>query len=917
MMNALRTLAVSVLASLLSFTAFSQSCNQWLKNTGQPDFVRIGDLDVSGSQITVEASYNMTSLEGPDIVSKHHGSEDVNYLLRTNQAELTTTNGYFTAAASCDIELNKTYHVAMVYDGAALKFYRNGFLMKSVLATGDMVLNNWSTTIGNYAFNPMSAPEYFVGYINEVRIWNVARTQDQIRSYMNLSLPSPTTQTGLLAYYNFNDLTNKQGNALWNGSIGGNATIQQTNPNCSFSPDSCYVPIPPQNLGSIINDYTPVINYDPCTNSLRVGNGSAYNTGDTVLLIQMQGAVIDSSNSSSFGTISNYNNTGNYEFNIVESKSGVDIQLRNKPVNSYDFATGKVQLIRVPYYRNANVNSDLTCLPWDGNIGGVLVFNVENTLQLNANINVTGKGLRGGIGVNTGLGYANCSENEYYYPATSLLAGRKGEGISLVSDNIISGKGTLANGGGGGMDHNGGAGGGGNGGTGGFGGYQWETCNNPGFDNRGIGGNALAYNNIDNKIFMGGGGGAGHGNDVGDTPPTGGNGGGIIIISANNIINNAAEIISNGADGIACVPGPGACHDGMGGGGSGGTILLNVTQFINNIIVSTKGGKGADMISPISTDVSRLGPGGGGAGGVLWLKNNSMPATISYQNAGGQNGVLTTDGNNPWGATAGSAGINLFDLITPVASVPFAPFTINANNDTTVCRSTPVQLVATGGVSYIWSPAQELDDPNIATPIAMPEQTRTYNVLSTDINNCEAEENVTITVRTLPNFTASNDQIICASQQVQLNASGGDNYLWSPAEMFDDPTSAQPVTIPNKTTDYSVNISENTCGLDTTINIKITVTKDAPSAILPNAFTPNNDGKNDCFGIYHLGSVQVAQFTVYNRWGQIIFETKDPNKCWDGTFKGKPQDAGGYPYIIKATSNCGVIFRKGIVMLVR
>ena len=63
---------------------------------------------------------------------------------------------------------------------------------------------------------------------------------------MNTSLPNPTTQVGLLAYYTFDDLTNKQGNATWNGTLGGAAAINQTNPNCNYCADSCGVAIAPQ-----------------------------------------------------------------------------------------------------------------------------------------------------------------------------------------------------------------------------------------------------------------------------------------------------------------------------------------------------------------------------------------------------------------------------------------------------------------------------------------------------------------------------------------------------------------------------------------------------------------------------------------------------------------------------------------------
>lgn len=218
------------------------SCNDWLFVPSVPSCVNIGDLDVQGTQLTVEAVINRTTpytgsdLYAGDVVSKHTAPADANYLLRPSSAEITTTNGYFKTPVICPIELNKTYHIAMVYNGVVLKFYRNGFLMSQIAATGSLFQNNLSTLIGHYS--GIFTNEGFVGYINEVRIWNTARTQDEIRTYMNTSLPVP--QTGLLAYYVFNNLLNKQGNATWNGTLNSNAQINQTNPACSsFVIDSC------------------------------------------------------------------------------------------------------------------------------------------------------------------------------------------------------------------------------------------------------------------------------------------------------------------------------------------------------------------------------------------------------------------------------------------------------------------------------------------------------------------------------------------------------------------------------------------------------------------------------------------------------------------------------------------------------
>ena len=108
----------------------------------------------------------------------------------------------------------------------------------------------------------------------------------------------------------------------------------------------------------------------------------------------MKGAVIDSSNTASFGTVTNYKNAGNYEFNYVKSKAGNIIELKDSLTRAYDIATGKVQLIRVPYFNTINIAATLTCLPWDGSKGGVLVLNAKDTVNLLADIDLSGKGFR-------------------------------------------------------------------------------------------------------------------------------------------------------------------------------------------------------------------------------------------------------------------------------------------------------------------------------------------------------------------------------------------------------------------------------------------------------------------------------------------------------------------------------------------
>lgn len=315
----------------------------------------------------------------------------------------------------------------------------------------------------------------------------------------------------------------------------------------------------------IINSYTAVTSFDVCENILTVADASAYTTGDTVLLIQMQGAVTDTSGNSTFGTITSYENAGNYEMNYISAITGNKITLRNTVNRKYDIPNGKVQLIRMPYIKQTNYNGEFTCKAWDGNTGGVLVLNASFVNILD-DIEVSGTGFRPGQFSPITAPFA-CFENGYAFPVTYGGAAIKGDGIAEVSQNKKKGKGSVANGGGGGVSNKSGGGGGGNGGKGGNGGYQSDTCSGAPFDNRGGGGNDLFYNSTANKIFMGGGGGNGYAEiEYTRTFFGDGAGGGIVIIVADSIAGNGLKIIANGGNGAYCSFGN--CSDGMDGGGA-------------------------------------------------------------------------------------------------------------------------------------------------------------------------------------------------------------------------------------------------------------------------------------------------------------------------------------------------------------
>jgi hypothetical protein len=304
------------------------------------------------------------------------------------------------------------------------------------------------------------------------------------------------------------------------------------------------------NISGVINIYTAVsartnsgcttCNTPACYTDVTVASSAGFAAGNTALIIQMQGAVIDQSGSASFGNITNNNNTGNFEFvSVMSVPNGTTVRL-SPLTGTYSFSSsatpGVTQLIKVPVYAgNVNVSATLTAQAWNGTTGGVLAFIASGKVIMNANIDVSGKGFRGNVQYFPSNG--NCSETAgWFVPnSTPAVGALKGEGVAMVISNMERGRGKQANGGGGGVGHNGGGGGGGNGGTGGYGGQMYTGCMS--LNGRGEGG--LALTGSSSRVFMGGAGGTGDNNATGAADPGSDatNGGGIVLIMADSIVN--------------------------------------------------------------------------------------------------------------------------------------------------------------------------------------------------------------------------------------------------------------------------------------------------------------------------------------------------------------------------------------------
>jgi gliding motility-associated-like protein len=175
---------------------------------------------------------------------------------------------------------------------------------------------------------------------------------------------------------------------------------------------------------------------------------------------------------------------------------------------------------------------------------------------------------------------------------------------------------------------------------------------------------------------------------------------------------------------------------------------------------------------------------------------------------------------------------------------------------------------------------------------------------------------LSVNPKPLVKASKSND-VNCVIGTSTLNATGNYRYLWSPSASLSDAGIRNPIASPSSTTTYTVQAISNT-GCIAKDSIQVIVSPGpGPGFELPNAFTPDGDGLNDCFGVRSWGAVTELKLTVYNRWGEVVFRTSDPSKCWDGTLKGKKLATAVFVYQVTASTICGKVNLSGTVTLIR
>jgi len=253
------------------------------------------------------------------------------------------------------------------------------------------------------------------------------------------------------------------------------------------------------------------------------------------------------------------------------------------------------------------------------------------------------------------------------------------------------------------------------------------------------------------------------------------------------------------------------------------------------------------------------------------------------------------------------------------------PFTLIVPSAISICAGKKIELSTNGASTYKWIyNTAGLSNINIANPSVTPLTSAIFTITGTDAYQCFSDTAaISVIVLAAPAVDAGGALTMMPGEKKTINAVYSNDVIawdWQPAKYLDCYNCPQPVVKPFEELIYIVKATNaNGCSALDTLPIHLLCGESR--IYIPSAFSPNDDGKNERFLIKGQGITLATHLTVYNRYGQIIFERKDfrlddNSAAWDGTYKGEKVAAGNYVYFIEMLCNGATFTRRGSVVVI-
>jgi gliding motility-associated-like protein len=338
------------------------------------------------------------------------------------------------------------------------------------------------------------------------------------------------------------------------------------------------------------------------------------------------------------------------------------------------------------------------------------------------------------------------------------------------------------------------------------------------------------------------------------------------------------------------------------------TDANSCTQLTNAIVDSDGGGTAS-----ISGSIDILCFGLSTGSSTATITGGQPPYTYSWNTTPVQNTQTAT------GLPAGIYNCTISDAngcVKTVTDTLVQPVAITSQaSSIAACginNGSATALVQGGNLpySYNWSPSGG----NTSTATGLPNGL--YICTITDANGCIDTCSVNVISKPSPTAYAGEDVTIRIGSDTLLVGSGGGSYSWFPYETLSCDNCQSPVATPTSTTTYILTVTSSN-GCSSVDSVTVFVDIKCGEVFVPNAFSPNNDTENDLECVFG-NCFKTFQFSIYDRWGEKVFESSSQKLCWDGTFKGSPMNTGVFVYVLEADLVTGEqVRKKGEINLIR
>ena len=237
-----------------------------------------------------------------------------------------------------------------------------------------------------------------------------------------------------------------------------------------------------------------------------------------------------------------------------------------------------------------------------------------------------------------------------------------------------------------------------------------------------------------------------------------------------------------------------------------------------------------------------------------------------------------------------SCGV-LYDSVTVSVMKPTAV----SSPDDTICFNEEAQVWASGGVNYLWAPSAYVASPTNDTTFVNPPTPTTFMVIVTDAIGCVDTAYTRIEFSPIPTVNAGRDKVINFGETAKLQAIHSlGTFTWIPHSSLSCFTCENTIAQPSNTTLYIASLIDK-FGCEVFDTVKISLDG---ALYIPNTFSPNTDGKNEVFKVSGQ-DILAFEILIFNRWGELIYESNNITEGWDGKYNGRPSQIGTYIWKIK------------------